>query len=179
MDFGKLLEGFVNGVEKVSVATLDWTVNRLAPALLDQARGIGADGWNSSFEQTGAGKNAADRDIHVHTSKVNVHNAESQVNDVAVERTVAREASPARVVTQEEQLSAEEWYHQAKESVQTAFVQRAAENKASSDVTNNREQSLYALAVNPIQHYTNEDAFYQMLEEQRERERDQQHTMRR
>ena len=175
------VDRLMNFFETALETGLEYVTNVIPGAIIDNVAGIGGDGrWGSSAEQyIGAGKKAADRDIHVHTSKVNVHNAESQVNDVAIEQTVTREASPARIVTQEEQLSAEEWYHQAKEAVQTSFVQRAAENKAASDVTNNTEQSLYALAVNPIQHYTNEDAFYQMLEEQRERERDQQHTMRR
>ncbi len=70
----------------------------------------------------------------------------------AAEATPAPTQEPAQPAPVQE--TAEEWFHRIRDEA----VHHAAEQRAADDIAAGREQSLYAVAVDPVGHYAQQAA---------------------
>lgn len=169
------IDRFAEMFEKAVGSGLELVTNSLAGGILDGIFGIGGDGrYGSSAENFHGSGEALKPVIHLHDIRA------EQVNVIGGKANAAEQATaPAQESTAEQapQQSAEDWFHATREAAHADFVRRAAEQQAAQDVAENREQSLYQLAADPVRHYTQEGAFHAMLKQQQEREQEQQQGM--
>lgn len=167
-----LLNLFENGLETV----LEAATNSIPGALIDNLAGRGGDGVPySSAENFVRNTDAAAKPvININTDEVTMNTARFQAE---------RDAAPVQEVmpaaTREQ--SVEDWFHATREQAQADALRSTAEARADADIAAGREQSLHALAVDPVGFYAQRDAqeaaFYDAMRQQQEAEQGQQLSM--
>jgi hypothetical protein len=146
-------------------------------AVIDLFGGRGGDGvYGSSAENFYRPEEAQTPVINIHTDAVTMNAATVQAE---------RDAAPVQEVTPAatRELSVEDWFHATREQAQADALRSSAEARADADIAAGREQSLHALAVDPVGFYAQRDAqeaaFYDAMRQQQGAEQDQQLSMRR
>ena len=144
-------------------------------AVFDLFMGRGGDGvYGSSAESLYRPEEAQTPVINIHTDAVTMNAATVQTERDAVQ---AQEAAP----TVEREQSVEDWFHATREQAQADALRSTAEARADADIAAGREQSLHALAVDPVGFYAQRDAqeaaFYDAMRQQQEAEQVQQLSM--
>ena len=135
--------------ESGAVSFLDWSITSLAGGLIDSLAGRGGDGvFGSSAEDylrpDGA---AAVPNIHIHG---NLKQAEAPPAQEPAPAQPLAEAAPV-------QEDGAAWFAR----VHAEAVHGAAEQRAAQDIGEGREQSLFAVAVDPVGHYARQDAVFE------------------
>ena len=128
---------------------LDWSITSLGGGLIDVLAGRGGDGvyGSSAEEYLRPGGAKAVPDIHIHGNLKQAGAPPAQ--DPAPAQTLT-EAAPAP-----EDGAA--WFAR----VHAEAVHGAAEQRAAQDIGEGREQSLFAVAVDPVGHYARQDAVFE------------------
>ena len=167
-----LLNLFENGLETV----LEAATNTFPGAILDTVGGRGGDGVPFSSAENfvrnpEAGLNPV---INIYPAALNVIDPNKQAEHDA---TPVLEVTPAAT----RELSVEDWFHATREQAQADALRSTAEARADADIAAGREQSLHALAVDPVGFYAQRDAqeaaFYDAMRQQQEAEQGQQLSM--
>ena len=144
-------------------------------AILDGVMGRSGDGvYGSSAENFYRPEEAQTPVINIHTDAVTMNAASVQTE---------RDAAPVQEVTPAatREQSVEDWFHATREQAQADALRSTAEARADADIAAGREQSLHALAVDPVGFYAQRDAqeaaWYDAMRQQQEAEQDQQLSM--
>ena len=144
-------------------------------AIFDGVMGRSGDGvYGSSAENFYRPEAAQTPVINIHTDAVTMNAATVQTE---------RDAAPVQEVTPAatREQSVEDWFHATREQAQADALRSTAEARADADIAAGREQSLHALAVDPVGFYAQRDAqeaaFYDAMRQQQEAEQGQQLSM--
>jgi hypothetical protein len=144
-------------------------------AIFDTFMGRGGDGvYGSSAENYYRPEEAQTPVINIHTDAVTMNAA-----TVQAERETAPVLEVVPVAMREQ--SVEDWFHATREEAHADALRSTAEARAAEDIAARREQSLHALAVDPVGFYAQRDAqeaaWYGAMRQQQEAEQEHQLSM--
>lgn len=170
-----LIDGMLNLFESGLETVLEAATNSIPGAMIDSVMGRGGDGVPYSSAEnfvrnTDAGAAPV---ININTDAVTMNAAYVQAE---------RETAPVQEVTQHvREMSVEDWFHATREQAQADALRSTAEARADADIAAGREQSLIALATDPVGFYAQRDAqeaaWYDATRQQHEAQQENQLSM--